>query len=183
VDPSPAHTCLTCSTTCPLVSPPKHSNLSCQQIILASDTDIDESTQEGQFSNPPEGVKRAHAVASELVISNHMMTPELPKPNDATQAMQSQHVKFLMHSLSSLSPCFFRFPHLPPSLSADRTQATYSQDLPLTTYQASSAKKTWITHIGPANNKPRYDTAPCCICSVLPLPTVPRSGPIRKDSE
>ena len=46
-DPSLAHTCLTCSITCLLISPPKCSNLSCQQIILASDTDINESTQEG----------------------------------------------------------------------------------------------------------------------------------------
>jgi len=49
----------------PLVSPPEHSNLSCWQIILVSDTDIDELTQEGRFSNPPEGVKHAHAVALE----------------------------------------------------------------------------------------------------------------------
>jgi len=45
-DPGPAHTCLTCSTTHLLVSPPKHSNLSCQQIVLVSDTDINESTQD-----------------------------------------------------------------------------------------------------------------------------------------
>jgi len=103
VDPSPAHTCLTCLMTCPLVSPPEHSNLSCQQIILASDTDIDESTQEGRFSNPPEGVERAHTVALESAISDHVMAPELPKPDDATQATQSQPFAFPM-CCCSLSP-------------------------------------------------------------------------------
>jgi len=183
VDPSPAHTRLTCSTTHLLISPPEHSNLSCQQIILASGTDINESTQEGRFLNPPEGVERAHTVALESAISDHMTAPELPKPNNATQAMQSQHVEFLTHFTSSSSPRSFCFPHLPPSLSANQTQATYSQDLPLATHQAPSAEETWIAQIGPANNKPKDDTAPCCMRSALPLPTVPRSGPIRKDSE
>jgi len=182
-DPSLACTCLTCSTTHPLVSPPKHSNLACQQIILVSDTDIDESTQEGRFLNPPEGVEHAHAVASESAISDHMTAPELPEPDDATQATQSQHVEFLTHFTSFLSPCSFRFPHLPPSLSANWTQATYSQDLPLATHQASSAEGTQIAQIGPANDKPEDDTAPRCTCSALPSPIVPRSGPIRKDSE
>ena len=122
-------------------------------------------------------------MASESVISDHVTAPKLPEPNDTTQATQSQHVKFLMHFLSSLSPRSFRFPHLPPSLSADRTQATYSQDLLLATHQASSAEGTRIAHIGPANDKPEDDTAPRCTRSVLPLLTVLRSGPIRKDSE
>jgi len=101
-DPSLAHTCLTCSTTRPLVSPPEHSNLSCQQIILASGTNINESTQEGRFLNPPEGVERAHAVASESAISDHVTAPELPEPDDATQAMQSQPFAFpTRHSSSS----------------------------------------------------------------------------------
>jgi len=120
VDPGPAHTCLTCLTMHLLVSPPEHSNLACQQIILVSDTDINESTQEGQFLNPPEGVERAHAVALELAISDHMMAPELPKPDDATQAMQSQLFTFPMRHSSS-SPRSSRFPHLPPSLSANWT--------------------------------------------------------------
>jgi len=182
VDPSLAHTCLTCSTMHPLISPPEHSNLSCQQIILASGTDINESTQEGRFSNPPEGVKHAHTVASESAISDHVMASKLPKPDDATQAMQSQLFAFPM-CRSSLPPQSSHFPHLPPSLSANQTQATFSQDIPLATHQASFAEETRIAHIGPANDKPEDDTAPCCMCSALPLLTVPRSGPIRKDLE
>ena len=42
-------------------------------------------------------------MASELVISDHMTVPELPEPDDATQAMQSQHIEFLTHFPSSLS--------------------------------------------------------------------------------
>jgi len=128
-------------------------------------------------------VERAHAVASESAISDHVTAPELPEPDDATQATQSQHVKFLTHFTSSSSPRSFRFPHLPPSLSANRTQATYSQDLPLATHQAPSAEETRIAQIGLANDKPEDDTAPRCTRSALPLPTVPRSGPKRKDSE
>ena len=63
------------------------------------------------------------------------------------------------------------------------TAATYSQDAPPTTYQASLAEETQITYIGPANIKPKDNTAPHCMCSMLPLLTVPRSGLIRKDSE
>jgi len=122
-------------------------------------------------------------VASESVISDHVTTPELPEPDDATQATQSQHVEFLTHFPSSSSPRSSRFPHLPPSLSANRTQATFSQDAPLATHQASLAEETRIAQIGPANDKPEDDTAPRCTRSALPSPTVPRSGPIRKDSE
>jgi len=182
-DPGLAHTCLTCLMTHPLVSPPEHSNLSCQQIILASGTNIDESTQEGQILNPLEGVKHAYTVALESVISDHMTAPKLPKPNDMTQAMQSQHVKFLTHFPFSLSHRSSHFSHLPPLLSANRTQATYSQDVLLTTYQASLAEETQIAHIRPANDKPKDDTAPHCTHSVLPLLTILRSGLIRKDSE
>jgi len=128
-------------------------------------------------------IKCAHAVASELVISDHMMTPKLPEPNNTTQAMQSQHVEFLTHFPSSLSPCSFRFPHLPPLLSADWTQATYSQDILLATHQASLAEETQIAQIRPANDKPKDDTTPHCMHSALPLPTILRSGPIRKDLE
>jgi len=128
-------------------------------------------------------VKCAHAVASESVISDHVTVPKLPKPDNMTQAMQSQHVKFLMYFPSSSSHCSSHFPHLLPLLSANRTLATYSQDALPTTHQASSAEETQITHIRPANNKPEDDTTPGCICSTLPLPTVPRSGLIRKDLE
>jgi len=128
-------------------------------------------------------VERAHAVASESAISDHVTAPELPKPDDTTQAMQSQHVKFLMHFTSSSSPHSFCFPHLLPLLSADQTQATYSQDLLLATHQAPLAEETRIAQIGLANNKPEDDTTPHCTCSALPLPTILRSGPIRKDSE
>jgi len=128
-------------------------------------------------------VECAHTVASESVISEHMTAPELPKPDDVTQAMQSQHVEFQAHFLSSSSPRSSHFPHLPPSLSANQTQATYSQDLLLATYQASSAEGTRIAHIRPANNKPKDDTTPHCMCSALPSPTILRSGLIRKDSE
>ena len=76
-------------------------------------------------------------MALESVISDHMMVPELPKPDDMTQAMQSQHVEFLP---SSSSHCSSHFPHLPPLLSANWTQATYSQDTLLATYQAFSAE-------------------------------------------
>ena len=127
-------------------------------------------------------VERAHAVASESVISDHVTAPELPEPDDATQAKQSQPFAFPTRRSSS-SPRSSRFPHLPPSLSANRTQATYSQDVPLATHQASSAEKTRIAQIGPANDKPEDNTAPRCTRSALPSPTVPRSGPIRKDSE
>ena len=122
-------------------------------------------------------------MASELAISDHVMAPKLPKPDDATQATQSQHVEFLTHFTSSLSPRSFHFPHLPPSLSANQTQATYSQDLLLATHQAPSAEETRIAQIGLANNKPEDDTTPHCMRSALPLPTVLRFGPIRKDSE
>jgi len=128
-------------------------------------------------------VEHALAVASESAISDHVTAPELPEPDDATQAMQSQHVKFLTHFTSSSSPCSFRFPHLLPSLSANQTQATYSQDLLLATHQAPLAEETRIAQIGLANDKPKDDTAPHCMRSALPLPTVLRSGPIRKDSE
>ena len=127
-------------------------------------------------------VEHAHAVALESVISDHMTAPKLPKPNDMTQAMQSQPFAFPTHC-SSLSPQASHFPYLPPLLSANRTQATFSQDEPLATHQASLAEKSRIAHIGLANNKPKDDTAPCCIHSTLPLLTILRSGPIRKDSE
>ena len=129
-------------------------------------------------------VERAHAVASESAISDHVTAPELPepKPNDATQAMQSQPFAFPTRRSSS-SPRSSCFPHLLPSLSANRTQATFSQDAPLATHQASLAEKTRIAQIGPANDKPEDDTAPHCTRSALPSPTVPRSGPIRKDLE
>jgi len=39
------------------------------------------------------GVERAHAVASESAISDHMTVPESPEPDDATQATQSQHIR------------------------------------------------------------------------------------------
>jgi len=127
-------------------------------------------------------VECAHAVASESAISDHMTTPELPEPDDATQAMQSQPFAFPTRRSSS-SPRSSRFPHLLPSLSANQTQATFSQDAPLATHQAPSAEETRITHIGPANDKPEDDTAPHCTRSALPSPTILRSGPIRKDSE
>ena len=126
-------------------------------------------------------VEHAHAVASESAISDHVTAPELPEPNDVTQATQSQ--LFAFPTCRSLSPRSSHFPHLPPLLSANRTQATSSQDAPLATHQATSAEKTQIAQIGLANNKPKDDTAPCCMRSALPLLTVPRSGPIRKDSE
>jgi len=128
------------------------------------------------------GVECAHTVALESAISDHMTAPELPEPDNATQAMPSQPFAFPTRR-SSLSPQASHFPHLPPSLSANRTQATFSQDAPLATHQASSAEETRIAHIRPANDKPEDDTAPCCTHSALPLPTVPRSGLIRKDSE
>jgi len=127
-------------------------------------------------------VKRAHAVASESVISDHVTAPELPEPDAATLSDLRQLFAFPTHSSSS-SHRSSRFPHLPPSLSANRTRATYSQDAPLATHQAFSAEETRIAHIGPANDKPEGDTAHRCTRSALPSPTVPRSGPIRKDSE
>jgi len=129
-----------------------------------------------------DGVERAHSVASESAISDHVTAPKLPEPDNATQATQSQLFAFPTRR-SSLSPQSSHFPHLPPLLSANRTQATFSQDVPLATHQASLAEKTRIAQIGPANNKPEDDTAPCCMRSALPLLTVPRSGLIRKDSE
>jgi len=108
------------------------------------------------------------------------------RPRDGSRVARARRrdtIKFLTHFTSSSSPRSFRFPHLPPSLSANRTQATYSQDLPLATHQAPSAEETRIAQIGPANDKPEDDTAPRCTRSALPLPTVPRSGPKRKDSE
>ena len=136
----------------------------------------------GLFGYSSSTVERAHAVASESVISDHVTAPELPEPDDATQATQSQPFAFPTRRSSS-SHRSSRFPHLPPSLSANRTQATYSQDVPLATHQASSAEKTRIAHIGPANDKPEDDTASRCTRSALPSPTVPRSGPIRNDLE
>jgi len=128
------------------------------------------------------GVKHAHAVAPESVISDHMMAPELPEPDVATPSNLRQLFSFPTHHSSS-SPCSSCFHHLPPLLSTNRTQATYSQDAPPTTHQASLAEETRIAHIGLANDKPEDDPAPCCMCSALPSPTVPRSGPIRKDLE
>jgi len=127
-------------------------------------------------------VKRAHAVASESVISDHVTAPELPEHDAATLSDLRQLFAFPMHSSFS-SHRSSRFPHLLPSLSANRTQATYSQDAPLATHQAFLAEETQIAHIGPANDKPEGDTAHRCMRSMLPSPTVPRSGPIRKDSE
>jgi len=43
-------------------------------------------------------------------------------------------------------------------LSANRTQATFSQDAPLATYQASLAEETRIAHIRLANDKPEDNT-------------------------
>jgi len=66
-------------------------------------------------------VKHAYTVALESVISDHVTAPKLPKPNKATQAIQSQHVKFLMHFPSSLSHRSSHFPHLLPLLSVNQT--------------------------------------------------------------
>ena len=106
--------------------------------------------------NSLHGVKRAHAVAPESVISNHVTAPELPEPDVATPSNLRQLFSFPMHR-SSLSPRSSHFHHLPPSLSTNRTWATYSQDAPPTTHQASSAEETQIAHIGPANDKPEDD--------------------------
>jgi len=47
------------------------------------------------------GVEHAHAVASESAISDHVTTPELPKPNNMTQATQSQPFAFPTRRSSS----------------------------------------------------------------------------------
>ena len=157
-DPGPAHTRLTCSTTRPLVSPPEHSNLSCQQIILASGTNIDESTQEGRFLNPPEGVERAHAVASESAISDHVTAPELPEPDDATQATQSQLFAFLTHFCSSSSPQASHFPHLllwtksTPSRNPVPTPTSPTRTAPKPSYSQVATRcppGEWIEQHGP----------------------------------
>ena len=127
-------------------------------------------------------IKCAHAVASESVISNHMMAPKLPKPDATMVSDPRQLFAFPTHS-SFLFYHSSHFPHLLPLLLSNWTQATYSQDIPFTTYQAFSAEDFWIAHIRPANNKPKDNTTPHCTHSVLPLPTVPRSGQIRKDLE
>jgi len=112
-------------------------------------------------------VERAHPVALESAISDHMMAPKLPKPDDATQATQSQPFAFPMRCSSS-SPQSSCFPHLPPSLSANRTQATFSQDAPLATHQASSAEETRITQIRPAvTDCPAYFISPSYFALVL----------------
>jgi len=82
-------------------------------------------------------VECVHTVALESAISDHVTAPELPKPNDTTQATQSQLFTFPT-CCSSASPRSSHFPHLPPSLSANWTQATFSQDAPLATHRASS---------------------------------------------
>ena len=121
-------------------------------------------------------------MASEPVISDHVTTPKLPEPDASTPSDLRQLFAFPTRRSSS-SHRSSHFPHLPPSLSVNRTQVTYSQDTPPTTHQAFSAEETQIAYIGLANDKPNGDIASRCTRSALPSPTVPRSGPIKKDSE
>jgi len=46
-------------------------------------------------------VRCAHAMASESAISDHVMAPELPKPNATTLSNLSQHFTFPTHISSS----------------------------------------------------------------------------------
>ena len=127
-------------------------------------------------------VRDADAVALELAISNHVMAPKLPKPDTVTLSNLRQLFAFPT-CISSLSPHSSHFPHLLPLLSANLTQATYSQNTLPTTHQAFSAEDLQIAHIRLANDKPGDDITPCCTYSALPLLTVLRSGLIRKDLE
>jgi len=58
-----------------------------------------------------DNVRRAHAVASELAISDHVIAPKLPKPNATTLSNLRQLFAFPMH-ISSSSPRSSCFPHL-----------------------------------------------------------------------
>jgi len=84
------------------------SDLGASVFILTSsslpDSDLTlDSLPKARLSEPfvAVAVERAHAVASESAISDHVTTPELPKPDDAIQAMQSQPFAFPTHRSSS----------------------------------------------------------------------------------
>lgn len=127
----------------------------------------------------PHTVRRALAVASESAIFDHVTLPELPEPDAATLSNQSQHVAFPAR-ISSSSPRSSRssFP-FPPLLTRDRDLPSSSQAVLLS--QALQPKTLGSPISDRPTTRPGVAITPRCTLSALPSPTVPRSGPIRRN--